>query len=133
MKHFLLFCSALVMFVAGCAQTYVGELTTNSYTYKNAKMELTEQGTTVTLLMKHVKFAKLMPVKVDVEVKGLTGNKQQGTLSIKGHNIVPLSNGKPHQKHTIYNFVGKMSPTMLTFDCLMGEKKVTFRGRPSHQ
>ena len=129
MRKFLGLIFALLLASVACSQTYVGELTTNSYTYKNATMVVSEQGGAVTLEMRHVKFAMLMPVKVDVEVKGLTGNKQQGTLSIKGHDIVPLSNGKPHKKYTIYNFTGKMSPTTLTFDCLMGEKKVSFRGK----
>ena len=129
MKHLLLFFIALMVFVAAYGQTYIGELTTNGYTYKNAKMELSEKGATVTLMMRHVKFAKLMPVKVDVEVKGLTANKQQGVVSLNGNNIIPLSNGKPHANRTIHDFKGIADATILTFKCKMGDKRVSFSGQ----
>ena len=130
-RRLLAFLSALVLTVAAGAQTYVGSLTTNSYTQKDATMVVTLRGTAATLEMRHVKFAKLMPVKVDVEVKGLNASTQSTGTTLNGDNIVPLSNGKPHKKYTIYKYAGKMSPTTLTFDCLMGEKKVSFKGKLS--
>ena len=129
MKHLLLFFIALMVFVAAYGQTYIGELTTNGYTYKNAKMELIEKGTTITLTMRHVKFAKLMPVKVDVEVKGLTANRRQRAVLLNGNNIIPLSNGKPHANRTIHDFKGIADATTLTFECKMGDKRVSFSGQ----
>lgn len=129
MKQLALFLIALTMFVAAGAQTYIGELTTNGYTYKNAKMELSEKGATVTLMMRHVKFAKLMPIKVDVEVKGLTANRRQRVVSLNGNNIIPLSNGKPHANRTIHDFKGIADATTLTFECKMGDKHVSFSGQ----
>lgn len=124
----------LAIFVAVCltvmvnGQTYTGELTTGSYTQRNARMEVRVSGSTCTLVMRHVKFAKLMPVKVDVEVKGLRCETDGANRKLKGNKIIPLNNGKPHEKYTICDFQGTVEGVTLEFDCRMGGKKVTFKG-----
>ena len=128
-KHHLTLLSALLLTLCLHAQTYVGSLTTNSYTYKDATIVLTIHGSSATLLMHHVKFAKLMPVKVDVDIKNLHATKHGSSTTLTGDNIVPLSNGKPHKKYTIHNLQATSTPTSLSFRCLMGDKHISFKGQ----
>ena len=135
MKHIFSIVAALLIMAAAHGQSYVGTLTTNSYSQKEARMAVTVSGQRATLEMHRVKFAKLMPVKVDVEVRGLTAtvqntsSPQNSVTTLKGDNIIPLSNGKPHKKHTIRNLKATATPTALTFECLMGDKHVSFKGQ----
>lgn len=92
-------------------------------------MEIKTQGKTVTLEMRRVRFAKLMPVKVDVEVKGLKVKFQGNNRIVTGENIIPLNDGKPRKKHKITEFKGVANADRMAFECKMGDKKVSFTGQ----
>ncbi|MBQ6045996.1 MAG: hypothetical protein IJL38_00035 [Bacteroidales bacterium] len=107
------------------AQTYVGTMKVGSYEQKEAKMELkTSPQNTTTLTMRHVKFAKLMPVYIDVDLAPV---KVKGT-AIEGNGIVPVSKGKRQEKHTVHNLKGTTANGQLVFECMMGKHKVEFKG-----
>jgi hypothetical protein len=102
-KKIILTLTLLFLTLAATAQSYVGTMEINGYTRNNVDIRLarTQQGTIV-LYMYNVKFARLMPVKVDMETPGLT--LADGRL--QGNGIVPTTKGKPYEKYRITRFNG---------------------------
>jgi hypothetical protein len=102
-KKIILTLTLLFLTLAATAQSYVGTMEIDGYTRNNVDIRLarTQQGTIV-LYMYNVKFARLMPVKVDMETPGLT--LADGRL--QGNGIVPTTKGKPYEKYRITRFNG---------------------------
>ena len=102
-KKIILTLALLFLTLAATAQSYVGTMEIDGYTRNNVDIRLarTQQGTIV-LYMYNVKFARLMPVKVDMETPGLT--LADGRL--QGNGIVPTTKGKPYEKYRITRFNG---------------------------
>lgn len=102
-KKIILTLTLLFLTLAATAQSYVGTMEIDGYTRNNVDIRLarTQQGTIV-LYMYNVKFARLMPVKVDMETPGLT--LANGRL--QGNGIVPTTKGKPYEKYRITRFNG---------------------------
>lgn len=115
----------LLLGLAAAAQSYIGTMEIDGYTRKNVDVRLarTQQGTIV-LYMYNVKFARLMPVKVDMEIPGLT--LDDGRL--QGNGIVPTSKGKPYEKYRITRFNGTADTEKITFSCFLGDKQMKFSG-----
>ena len=121
MVAILLVCLAL----CASAQTYVGTMTTGSYTQKNVEVRLAQSPLgEVAMDIKHVKFARLMPVHVDVNIPSL---KLEGK-SLKGNNIVPTTKGKRQEKRRVKQLSGTADAERLAFTCTMGDKPVSFKG-----
>lgn len=115
----------LLLGLAAAAQNYIGTMEIDGYTRKNVDVRLarTQQGTIV-LYMYNVKFARLMPVKVDMEIPGLT--LADGRL--QGNDIVPTSKGKPYDKYRVTRFNGTADTEKITFSCFLGDKQMKFSG-----
>lgn len=115
----------LLLGLAAAAQNYIGTMEIDGYTRKNVDIRLarTQQGTIV-LYMYNVKFARLMPVKVDMEIPGLT--LADGRL--QGNDIVPTSKGKPYDKYRVTRFNGTADTEKITFSCFLGDKQMKFSG-----
>ena len=124
-KKIILTLTLLFLTLAATAQSYVGTMEIDGYTRKNVDIRLarTQQGTIV-LYMYNVKFARLMPVKVDMEIPGLT--LADGRL--QGNGIVPTSKGKPYEKYRITRFNGTADTEKIAFTCLIGDKQMKFSG-----
>ncbi|MBR1549565.1 MAG: hypothetical protein IJ634_02900 [Bacteroidales bacterium] len=125
-KKFLLTLLLLILGLAATAQSYNGNMEIDGYTRKNVDLRLarTPQGTIV-LYMYNVKFARLMPVKVDMEIPGLTLNDGR----LQGNGIIPTSKGKPYEKYRVTRFDGNADTEKITFTCLLGDKQMKFSGR----
>lgn len=125
-KKIILTLTLLFLTLAATAQRYVGTMEIDGYTRKNVDIRLarTQQGTIV-LYMYNVKFARLMPVKVDMEIPGLT--LADGRL--QGNGIVPTSKGKPYEKYRITRFNGTADTEKIAFTCLIGNKQMKFSGQ----
>lgn len=124
-KKIILTLTLLFLTLAATAQSYVGTMEIDGYTRKNVDIRLarTQQGSIV-LYMYNVKFARLMPVKVDMEIPGLT--LADGRL--QGNGIVPTSKGKPYEKYRITRFNGTADTEKIAFTCLIGDKQMKFSG-----
>lgn len=129
-----------LFFATLSAQTYVGTMTLDGYVQKNVVAELTVEGSLATLEMKQVKFSRFMPVKVDVTLDSIrvvssvdaeTGATSKAEASseirLQGEGIKPLSKGKRFDKFIVTQGRGTAGKTC-NFSCLMGDKKVTFKG-----
>lgn len=126
MKHTLiLFCLLLLGLCAG-AQTYVGTMTVGGYTRKEVKVTLEKtEKEGIVLTMYDVKFARLMPVKIDFSIPHMS--LKNGRLTANG--VVPVSGGKHYVKHTIHNLEGSADSQQLSFTCRMGDKPFSFKGQ----
>lgn len=124
-KKIILTLTLLFLTLAATAQSYIGTMEIDGYTRKNVDIRLarTQQGTIV-LYMYNVKFARLMPVKVDMEIPGLT--LADGRL--QGNGIVPTSKGKPYDKYRVTRFNGTADTEKITFSCFLGDKQMKFSG-----
>ena len=107
------------------AQSYIGTITAGNYTQGKVKAQITttpQGGVAVTLF--HVKFARMMPVRLNVTIPSLTIS---GTR-LTGENIVPTGNNKRYEKYLVRNFDGTADRNQLAFTCLMGKETLTFKG-----
>lgn len=74
---------------------YYGNLTVGEYT-EMAGISVTEiTDTTVDIFFDNVKFAKAMPVRIDITVKGVRSEKTADMLSFSAVNIDPYMNKEP--------------------------------------
>lgn len=124
-KTLLLLCLLAFGFYAG-AQTYIGTMTVDGYTRENVKVTLkkTEKEGLV-LTMYKVKFARMMPVKIDFDIPQL---KLEGSR-LTADGVVPVSKGKRYEKYTIHRLSGTVDGKEISFNCLMGDKPFSFKGK----
>jgi len=131
MKRVITLLFALMLGMALQAQTFVGNMSIATFQQKNitCTLKVDAQGRG-TLVMQRVKFAKMMPVRVDMSIAGLTVKKDRdGNLTLTGTDIVPTAGEKSYPKKTITNFHGTLRGGTLTANFTMSEKKVTFTGK----
>lgn len=131
MKKIATLLFALVLGIVLQAQTFVGNMNIASFGQKNITCTLTAdaQGH-ATLVMQRVKFAKMMPVRVDMTVSGLTAKKDAaGNLILSGTDIVPTAGSKSYPKKTITHFRGTVQGGTLSTTFTMSGKKVTYTGK----
>lgn len=125
-KKIILTLTMALMAMVATAQSYVGTMEVNGYTRKEVVVQLAknQQGELV-LKMFNVKFARLMPVKVDVDIPGITLNGSR----LQGNNIIPSSKGKPYERYRVTKLDGKADSQQISFTCMMGDKPVKFSGK----
>lgn len=124
-RNLLLFLLMAFGLVAG-AQTFVGTMNVDGYKREEVKVTLrkTDSGD-YTLTMYRVKFARLMPVKIDFDIPQM--KLEGGHLS--ADDVVPVSDGKRYEKYTIHHLSGAVSDQKLIFQCRMGDKPFSFSGK----
>jgi len=131
MKKIIPLLFALILGMALHAQNFVGNMRIASFDQKNItcllKVDAQGHGT---LVMQRVKFAKMMPVRIDMTLSGLSVKKDpNGTLVISGNNIVPTAGDKSYPKKTVTHFHGTLQGSTLSLNFIMSEKNVTFTGK----
>lgn len=126
MKKTLLLLLLLSFGLVVAAQTYVGTMNVDGYKREEVKVTLrkTDAGDYV-LTMYRVKFARLMPVKIDFDIPQM--KLDNGRLT--ADDVVPVSKGKRYEKYTIHNLTGAASSNALVFTCKMGDKPFSFTGK----
>ena len=131
MKRVISLLFALMLGMALQAQTFVGNMSIATFQQKNitCTLKVDAQGRG-TLVIQRVKFAKMMPVRVDMSIADLTVKKDRdGNLTLTGTDIVPTAGEKSYPKKTVTNFHGTLRGGTLTANFTMSEKKVTFTGK----
>jgi hypothetical protein len=131
MKRVITLLFALMLGMALQAQTFVGNMSIATFQQKNitCTLKVDAQGRG-TLVIQRVKFAKMMPVRVDMSIADLTVKKDRdGNLTLTGTDIVPTAGEKSYPKKTVTNFHGTLRGGTLTANFTMSEKKVTFTGK----
>ena len=129
-KLFLVLVFLLAAFAAQ-SQTYIGTMSLGGFVQKNVVAELTISGKTAVLIMRQVRFSRFMPVKIDVTIDDIkvvseaTADNNVTTLTAEG--TLPLSGGKRYEKYVITKGHGTAGRDV-DFSCMMGEKRVTYKG-----
>ena len=126
MKKTLLLLLLLAFGLVATAQTYVGTMTVDGYKREEVKVTLRKtEKEGIVLTMYRVKFARLMPVKIDFDIPQM--KLENGRLTADG--VVPLSKGKRYEKYTIHRLTGTADSKELSFSCTMGDKPFSFKGK----
>ena len=124
-RNLLLFLLMAFGLVAG-AQTFVGTMNVDGYKREEVKVTLRKtEKEGIILTMYRVKFARLMPVKIDFDIPQM--KLDNGRLTADG--VVPVSQGKRYEKYTIHNLSGAVSDDKLIFYCKMGDKPFSYSGK----
>ena len=86
--------------------------------------------TSMTLVMKQIKFVPQMPVVLDITIPGLTTKSgTDGTTTITGNNIIPLAMGGQYPLYKITNFSGTLDTNGVLSDSMtVGSYPVTYKG-----
>lgn len=79
-------------------------------------------------VMYDVKFAKGMPLKLDMVVEGVGYTEDNGVYTLTGEGIVPYAMGGPFEKFTLTQLVGTITDDMMSLSFLCGEYPVTYEG-----
>ena len=110
----------------------VGLSTAPSYTQEDVVVEVKEVTgtTTVNVVMKQVKFADAMPVKMDITISGIATEEVTGGISLSGDEIIPTfgAANTPYPQGKITNLQGTLTSTTLTLTMICGEDPLTFSG-----
>ena len=116
----LLFCLSL------SATEYIGTLQMASgYTLKDVRVCLDGQGN---LTLYHVKFARMMPMRVDVVLPTVTLRQDDSVTVLSGDGIVPTMYGKPKPERIVTQLQGKADGSAIEFHCLLGGKAMQYQG-----
>ena len=121
MKKILMLLALAFALASASAQTYTGT------TQHNVKVDVQRQNdSTVALTLRHVKFARLMPVRLDVRIAPV---RLSAAESLHADGAVPTAKGKSYEKYTVRRLTGHHAAAETSFTCQMGTKKMRFSGR----
>lgn len=127
LKRLSIFVALLCVAVGVSAQVYVGTLTVGNYTRQNVEARLSKKGDKVELLLKKVKFARMMPVTVDVTIADIQASASGQEVRLVADGVVPTAGDKSYERHLVRHFEGTASTT-LNINCSMGDKQMHFEG-----
>ena len=129
MKYERLFLPLLWMLLSlsVSAAEYVGTMQMASgYTLSDVRVRLDEQGN---LTLFRVKFARMMPVRVDVVLPSLTLRQDGSAIVFSGDSIIPMLNDRPKPDRLATQLQGKADSSSIAFHCLLGGKAMQFKGK----
>ena len=114
------------------SQTYIGTMSLGGFVQKNVVAELTISGKEAVLIMRQVRFSRFMPVKIDVTIDGIkvvsdASSNKEGITTLTAEGTLPLSGGKRFDKYVISKGRGTAGQDV-DFSCMMGDKRVTYKG-----
>ena len=122
MRTFLFILVFLVLSLPIVARDYTGTMTVGEgYTMHDVHVTLQADGT---LTLYRVKFARMMPIRVDVTIPNLSIHEGQVT----GDSIVPMVGDKSHPSRMMTSMHGSYTNSHIRFDCLFGGKPLRFDG-----
>ncbi len=113
----------LLLSMVVCATEYIGTMQMASgYTLDDVRVSIDEKGC---LTMYRVKFARLMPLRVDVVISPV--KQENGKLS--GDNIIPTVSSKPYPDKIVTKLNGTVNSSSISFSCLFGGKGMEYKGQ----
>lgn len=98
------------------------------YTQEDVEVDFEIKDGKLNFVMYQVKFAKGMPLKLDMVVEGADYVDNDGTYTLSGDGIVPYAMGGPFEKFTITALNGTITDTTYTMEFMCGEYPVTYEG-----
>ncbi len=115
------------------SQCYKGTMTVDQndgtfYTQKDVKVDYEIKDGKLNFVMYNVKFAKGMPLKLDMVVEGVEVMGVADNYVLAGNGLIPYAMGGPFEKFTITNLVGGITNREMTLEFKCGEYPVTYEG-----
>ena len=117
----------------GTAKIFVGNVvvdqndgTTFTKESVEAAYALNDDGT-MTIFMKKVKFASLMPA-INMEIPRVVISGDESNMTLSGDNIVPIAMGGEFKKFTITDLEGHVTQDVFNMSFTCGEYPVTYSG-----
>lgn len=117
----------------GSAKIFVGDVVVDqndgtTFTKESVEVayELNEDGT-MTIFMKKVKFASLMPA-INMEIPNVIIFGDESNMTLSGDNIVPIAMGGEFKKFTITELEGRVNKETFTMSFTCGDYPVTYSG-----
>lgn len=98
------------------------------YTQEDVEVDYEIKDGKLNFVMYQVKFAKGMPLKLDMVVEGADYVDNDGNYTISGDGIVPYAMGGPFEKFTITGLEGTITDTEFEMEFMCGEYPVTYAG-----
>ena len=122
MKRLFILLAAATMAAGVMATEYIGLMQmASSYTLEDVRVSIDEQGN---MTLYRVKFARMMPVRVDVTIPQINCDGEH----ITGDSIIPLISDKPKPERIVTNLHGTADNQSLDFLCLIGGKEMHYNG-----
>ena len=113
------------------AANYIGAMQLSSgYTLENVRVTLDEKGT---ITLYHVKFARMMPVRVDLLIPHVKCRLENNRTILRGDSIIPMVADKPHPDRLIKDLHGRIEGETFIFRCKIGNKELYYRGMVTNQ
>ncbi|MBP3253433.1 MAG: hypothetical protein IJ250_03690 [Bacteroidales bacterium] len=130
-KTLILYLTACLTVLSVFSQNtkFKGTMTVGDYTRKNVVIEVKEHGNKADGTIYRAKFARLMPIKVDADIKNLNRTVQADKIFLSGNNLIPYVKGQAKEKYMITGFNGVIHNGELSITTRFGEKKVTYKGK----
>ena len=115
-------------------ECYIGTMTVDQndgtfYTQEDVEVDYEIIDGKLNFVMYDVKFAKAMPLKLNMVVEGVDCLGAIGNYVLAGNGIVPYAMGGPFEKFTITELVGAITNNSMTLSFKCGEYPVTYEGR----
>ena len=118
---------------------FYGDLVVDDYTDKHVGISVTENSNnTVDVFFNDVKFATLMPLRIDITVKDIPMQKNEDVVSFSTNNIDPYVNEKanPQSEYRFSEISGTVKGNELVLSARMADdlkpsragKRFSFRG-----
>ena len=98
------------------------------YTQEDVEVDFEIKDGKLNFVMYQVKFAKGMPLKLDMVVEGADYVDNDGSYTISGDGIIPYAMGGPFEKFTITKLNGTITDTEFEMEFMCGEYPVTYEG-----
>ena len=87
-----------------------------------------EDGTSATLIIYHIKFVPAMPVTIDVTIPNVQIVREGERVLLAADNVIPLALGGEYPKYLVTNLTGVQEGDRLDFSLNFGENPTSFSG-----
>ena len=146
----IIFLFSVLLFLQSCVDNsgtfpedadgvFYGDLVVDDYTDKHVGISVTENyNNTVDVFFNDVKFATLMPLRIDITVKDIPMQKNEDVVSFSTNNIDPYVNEKanPQSEYRFSEISGTVKGNELVLSARMADdlkpsragKRFSFRG-----
>lgn len=81
------------------------------------------------IYMFEVKFATLMPVTIDMVIRGVDYKQTTNGIQFYGDSIVPTAGEKPYEKYVVRDLQGRITPDSMIITNNYGETPSRYAGK----
>lgn len=91
-----------------------------------------KSGNTALVTLHHVKFSRMMPVRLTIQVPQVKVTPIAGGFQLSGDNIVPLKGGSPYPQRMVRRLQGTVKGSKLSLHLTIGTAPIHYEGESRH-